>query len=189
MSNDDEDRPGLLRCGHPPNPSTPRRCAAARRLRAYDIRIARDGSWNYRVTPISRKPLVKLFSTVLNRDKEGRFWLETPQERGQIDVEDAPFIAVEIRATGHGISQILRFRTNLDHEIEAGASHPMRVVTDPAGGGPRPYVLVRDRLDALIVRSVYYELVELAVEGEGERAGAYAVWSGGVFFPLEPAEA
>lgn len=166
--------------------------AAARRpvdCGHYDIRIARDGSWHYRGTPISRKPLVKLFSTVLNHDKEGRFWLETPQERGQIDVEDAPFIAVEIRATGHGISQILRFRTNLDHEIEAGASHPMRVVTDPAGGGPRPYVLVRDRLDALIVRSVYYELVELAVEGEGERAGAYGVWSGGVFFPLEPAEA
>ena len=150
----------------------------------YDIRVARDGTWYYLGTLILRKRLVELFSSVLTRDHEGQFWLETPVERGRIDVEDAPFTAVEVRVEGAQSAQILKFRTNLDHEIAAGASNPLRVVTDPGTGQPRPYLLVRDRLEALILRPVFYELVELSIEGSGADAGILGVWSGGVFFAL-----
>ncbi len=155
----------------------------------YDIRIARDGTWYYLGSPILRKPLVKLFSSVLIRDDEGQFWLETPAERGRIDVDDAPFTAVEVRVEGPQSAQVLTFRTNLDHEIAAGASNPLRVVTDPATGEPRPYLTVRPGLEALVLRPVFYELVGLAVEGAGGDAGMLGVWSGGLFFVLGPAGA
>ncbi|HEY9556384.1 MAG TPA: DUF1285 domain-containing protein [Acidimicrobiales bacterium] len=158
---------------------------------AYDIRIARDGTWFHEGAPIGRKPLVKLFASVLWRDDGGGYWLRTPAERGRIEVEDAPFTAVELSVTGEGVSQILAFRTNLDDWVEADAAHPLRVAGDPAGGDISPYILVRDRLEALILRPVYYELAELAVAAADDGAAAterlghcLGVWSNGVFFPL-----
>src|SRR3546814_11191965 len=62
------------------------------------------------------------------------YWLRTPAERGRIEVEDAPFTAVELSVTGEGVSQTLAFRTNLDDWVEADAAHPLRVAEDPAGG-------------------------------------------------------
>lgn len=154
----------------------------------YDIRIGRDGTWYYLGTPILRKPLVKLFSSVLIRDHQGQYWLETPVERGRIDVEDAPFTAVDVRAEGTQSAQILKFRTNLDHEIAAGASNPLRVVTDPNTMEPRPYLTVRAGLEALILRPVFYALVDLAVDGADYAAGQLGVWSCGEFFPLGATE-
>ncbi len=148
---------------------------------AYDIRIARDGTWYYCGTPINRMGLVKLFARVLRRDASGNYWLITPAERGRIQVDDAPFTAVELSASGDGESQILSFRTNLDEVVEAGPAHPIRIAFAPETGEPSPYILVKDGLDALIVRSVYYELVERAVEQDG-RTG---VWSRATFFPLD----
>ncbi len=153
----------------------------------FDIRIARDGTWFYMGSPIARKALVKLFSSVLKRDDSGDFWLITPAERGRIQVDDAPFTAVECRPEGAGDGQVLRFRTNLDDWVEAGPRHPIRVEIASDTSEPRPYIEVRDRLDALIVRSVYYQLVELA---EVRRAGGdrgedvLGLWSKGAFFPL-----
>jgi hypothetical protein len=149
-----------------------------------DMRIDREGVWHYRGSPIGRKPLVRLFSTVLRREGDGTYWLVTPAERGRIVVEDAPFMAVALDASGAGRAQSLRFRTNVDDEVVAGKGHPIRVVHDPVTGEPRPYVLVRDRLEARIARPVYYELVALgACECLAGRSH-YGVWSGGVFFPL-----
>src|SRR3546814_7254349 len=88
------------------------------------------------------------------------YWLRTPAERGRIEVEDAPFTAVELSVMGEGVSQTLAFRTNLDDWVEADAAHPLRVAGDPAGGDISPYILVRDRLEALILRPVYYELAD-----------------------------
>jgi len=101
-----------------------------------------------------------------------------------VTVEDAPFTAVELAVQGEGPRQVLRFRTNVDHWVEAGPAHPLRVVTDPDSGAPRPYILVRDRLEALILRSVYYHLAELAVERRHEGANMLGVWSKETFFPL-----
>ena len=151
-----------------------------------DIRIARDGTWFYRGSPIGRKPLVRLFSTVLKRDAEGQYWLETPVERGRIEVEDAPFTAVELTAEGDGRDRTLTFRTNVDDMVIVDAAHPIRVEHDPETGEPSPYVRVRDELDALILRPVFYHLVELGEERPAEEGDGtlFGVWSRGAFFPL-----
>ncbi len=146
----------------------------------FSIRIARDGKWYYRGSLIERKPLVKLFSSVLKRDGQGQCWLETPMEKGRIDVDDAVFVAVEMAVSGAGRDQQLRFRTNLDRWVTAGADQPICVVTDLETQEPSPYVRVHENLDALIVRSVFYELVELGVM-QDQKLG---VWSGGVYFVL-----
>ncbi len=150
----------------------------------FDIRIARDGTWFYRGSPIGRKPLVKLFASVLRREADGEFWLVTPVERGRVTVEDAPFTAVELSVTRPGPDQVLRFRTNVDDWVEAGPEHPIRVALAPGSGEPSPYVLVRAGLEALLLRSVYYHLVELAVEAPQDETAALGVWSQGHFFPL-----
>jgi hypothetical protein len=150
----------------------------------FDIRIARDGTWHYRGSPIGRKSMVKLFASVLRRDERGDYWLVTPVERGRILVEDAPFTAVECEAAGRGRDQVLRFRTNVDEWIAAGADHPIRVAEDPVTGEPSPYILVRDSLEALIVRAVFYRLVERAVAHRQDGTDRLGLWSKGTFFPL-----
>jgi uncharacterized protein len=151
-----------------------------------NMRIAQDGTWFYHGSPIGRKPLVKLFSSVLRREADGTYWLVTPVERGRVVVEDAPFTAVELAVAGSGRSQALRFRTNLDEWVEAGPGRPIRLELGDERSGPRPYVLVRDGLEALILRPVFYELVALAVPGTAE-SQELGVWSQGAFFPLSKA--
>ena len=151
------------------------------------MRIARDGTWFYHGSPIGRKPLVKLFASVLRREPDGSFWLVTPVERGQVEVEDAPFTAVELAVEGGpGPGRVLRFRTNLDEWVEAGPDRPIRVEPGDARSGPRPYVLVREGLEALILRPVFYELVALA-EPKGADGQELGVWSQGAFFPMSAA--
>lgn len=150
---------------------------------AFDIRIGRDGTWYYQDSPIRRKSLCKLFSSVLRRDDGGNFYLVTPVEQGRIEVEDAPFTAVEVIADGAGADRTITFRTNLDHMVTADRTHPIRVVAD-ASGQPAPYVTVRDGLEALILRPQFYELVDLAEEREEDGVTVLGVWSAGVFFRL-----
>ena len=154
----------------------------------FDIRIARDGTWFHQGSPIVRKPLVRLFASVLRREADGAFWLVTPVERGRVIVDDAPFVAVELAARGSGSSQALRFRTNIGDWVEADAAHPIRVAHAPDSGEPSPYILVRDGLEALIARSAYYHLVELAVEREQGGETVLGVWSKETFFPLGRSE-
>ena len=149
-----------------------------------DMRIARDGTWFYHGSPFGRKPLVKLFASVLIRDEDGVHWLVTPVEKGRVAVDDAPFVAVALTVEGEGREQVLRFRTNLDDEVIADADHRIRVEIDPENGEPAPYVRVRGRLDALIARSVFYDLVALGVEREVAGETRFGVWSGGRFFVI-----
>ena len=151
---------------------------------AYDIRIARDGTWYHEGAPIRRIELAKLFATVLRRDEAGDYWLITPAERGRILVEDAPFVAVEMTARGEGEEQVLAFRTNLDEWAEAGPDHPIRVVHNPETGEPAPYVEVRKGLEARIQRSVFYELVDRAVPKGEDAEAEVGVWSNKTFFAL-----
>lgn len=155
---------------------------------AYDIRIARDGTWYHEGSPIRRVQLARLFASVLRRDETGDFWLITPAERGRIRVDDAPFVAVAMEVAGEGENQILTFRTNLDEEIRAGAEHPIRMAFDTATGEPSPYLHVRGEigngLEALIARAVYYDLVELGIERAGPAGTEIGVWSEGCFFIL-----
>src|SRR6266404_1533537 len=144
------------------------------------IRIARDGTWFYQGSPIARPPLVKLFASVLRREEDGEYWLVTPAERGRVGVDDVPFVAVAVRAEGAGRDQRLVFRSNLDEEAVADAAHPLSVVAEPGSGATIPYIPIRDRLEARILRPVFYHLVEFG-EQNGEQFG---VWSSGRFFPL-----
>jgi hypothetical protein len=150
----------------------------------YPFRIARDGTWYYHGTPIDRKELCKLFSSVLRRDAKGNFYIVTPAEQGRIEVEDAPFTAVEAIVTGEGRERTVTFRTNLDHMVTAGPAHPIRVEEDEATGEPSPYVLVRDGLEALILRPQFYELVDLCEEREEGGETVFGLWSDGMFFEL-----
>jgi uncharacterized protein len=151
--------------------------------------IRRDGSWLYQGSPINRKELVCLFASVLKRAEDGSWWLETPAERGRIEVEDAPFVAVELDWTGDDRQQVLSFRTNVDQVVTAGPDHPIRVAHDILTCEPTPYLLVRPgaghlAIEARINRATYYELVALSVtEWVGNRR-MLGVWSCGRFFPL-----
>ena len=150
-----------------------------------DMRIARDGTWCYMGTPIGRKPMVKLFSTIIRRDGDDYF-LITPVEKVGIKVDDAPFVAVALDVQGEGEQQVLRFITNVDDLIEAGPEHPVRVAIDPVTQEPSPYLRVRRNLEALIHRNVFYQLVELAQTRPIDGQLWFGVWSHGEFFPIAP---
>ncbi len=145
------------------------------------MRIARDGTWFHDGSPIGREAMVRLFSTILRREPDGGFVLVTPVEKLDIDVEDAPFQAVEMKSEGEGRDARLAFRLNTGDLVTAGAEHPIRFVAEPDGEGVRPYLTVRRGLEALVSRSVYYELAERAIGGDDAQPG---VWSDGAFFPL-----
>ena len=149
----------------------------------FDMRIARDGTWYYRGSPIGRLSLVKLFASVLRRDEDGGYSLVTPAERGRIAVDDVPFVVVEMTIKGAGPAQELIFRTNLDEIVTAGPEHPLRVETAP-NGEPAPYILVRKGLEARLARPVFYDLVELGIEEQVAGATEFGVWSRGMFFRL-----
>ena len=143
-----------------------------------DLRIRRDGAWIHEGTPIGRPALVRLFSTVLRRDQDG-YWLVTPVEKLQIEVEDAPFLAVGLDHDG----EVIRFATNVGDVIDAGPDHPIRVETR-ADGQPAPYVHVRGGLEALISRPVFYELVALSQPRPDPRGERLGVRSQGHWFDL-----
>ncbi len=149
-----------------------------------DMRITRDGTWFYHGSPIGRNSLVKLFAGVLGRDEAGDYWLETPAEKCRILVDDAPFVAVGMAVKGSGKDQKLEFRTNIDEIVIADLAHPIRVLTESVSGEPAPYVMVRDGLEALINRAVFYDLVDLGAKETVDGTAQFGVWSGGVFFAL-----
>ena len=145
-----------------------------------EMRIARDGIWFHQGSPIGRPAMVRLFSTILRRESDGSFVLVTPVEKLVIAVEDAPFVAVEVKSEGEGRARRLAFRLNTGDAVIAGPDHPLRFEA-----GPHPYLEVRAGLDALVARSVYYELAEWALAEASEPPG---LWSDGAFFALEPGQ-
>jgi uncharacterized protein len=152
-----------------------------------DMEIRADGSWFYMGTPIGREPLVRLFSTVLRKDEDGKTYLVTPVEKVGIRVVDAPFVAVEMSVTARDDMQILTFRTNTGDVIEAGAEHPMRFVVHGNNRELKPYLHVRGRLEALLTRALTYDLVEIGETVEMGSVPMFAVRSGGTIFPIMPA--
>lgn len=146
--------------------------------------IKADGTWMYQGSPIGRAALVKLFAGVLRRDSDGRHYLVTPAEKVDVHVEDAPFLAVEMQVDGHREGQQLTFRTNVDDIVRCGTELPLRFVEEARSGGLKPYVRVRGRLEALVTRAVYYDLVELAVPRTPDDPDRVGVWSGGRWWEL-----
>jgi uncharacterized protein len=153
-----------------------------------DMEIKADGTWFYMGTPIGRQPLVRLFSTVLRKDEDGRTYLVTPVEKIGIRVEDAHFLAVELNVSGEGDTQVMTFRTNVGDIVEASGDTPLRFAVSEDNGGLKPYLLVRGRLEALLARPVMYELVNYGEEIEIDGKSMFAVRSKGAVFPIMPAD-
>jgi uncharacterized protein len=149
-----------------------------------DMRIAADGTWFYMNSPIGRKPLMKLFASVLRYDEDGKYYLVTPVEKCGIQVDDAPLVAIRMTVEGEDQSQVIGFETNTDDVVTVDPAHPLRFATEAGTDGLKPYVLVRARLEALVSRALFYDLV---ARGRVED-GWFGVWSSGVFFPMQRAK-
>ncbi|AYJ86047.1 DUF1285 domain-containing protein [Sphingomonas paeninsulae] len=149
-----------------------------------DMRIARDGTWYHQGSPIGREAMVRLFSTILRREADGSYVLVTPGEKLDILVEDAPFVAVEVKSEGSGKHRKLAFRLNTGDFVVAGAENALRFETK--ADGPHPYLQVRGGMEALIARSVYYELANLALD-ETEDKEPVGLWSNGFYFAMSEA--
>ena len=150
-----------------------------------DMEIRADGQWFYMGTPIGRMPLVRLFSTVLRRDEDGKTYLVTPVEKVGIRVSDAPFLAVEMTVEGAGADQRLTFRTNLGDVVTADADHPLRFSTAP-DGGLKPYLLVRGRLEALATRALTQDIAALGEAIALDGVETFCLRSAGSVFPVMP---
>lgn len=151
-----------------------------------DMRIAADGTWSYKGSPITREALVRLFASVLRCDDDGRHYLVTPVEKVGITVDDAPFLAVELHADGFRENQMLTFRTGQGDVVAAGPGHALRFEVEDENDGLKPYILVRGRLEARLTRSLVYELVELGTINVIDGVEMFGLWSGGSFYPVMP---
>lgn len=149
-----------------------------------DMEIAADGTWFYMGTPIGRPALVKLFSSVLRKDEDGKTYLVTPVEKVGIRVADAPFLAVEMHVGARDGAQLLTFRTHVGDVVEAGEDHPLRFEIEPETMGVKPYVHVRGRLEALVTRAVMYDLIALGRHEVVAGTSMFVVHSGGRAFPV-----
>ena len=152
-----------------------------------DMRIGSDGTWYYLKTPIGRPALVKLFASVLKREGD-KYFLVTPVEKCGIAVDDAPFMAVEMRLEDGTAGRVLNFRTNVDDWVACGPDHALRFEPEPDTGGLKPYIHIRRDLWAKVTRALFYDLVELGEEREVEGQLMFGVVSGGAFFAMAPAE-
>ena len=147
-----------------------------------DMRIAADGTWFHAGSPIGRKELVQMFASILRREADGSHVLVTPVEKLDIDVDDAPFIAVDADCDGEGQGRRILFRLNTEDVVACGPDHGLDVQID-ADGCPRPYLHVRAGLMALVNRATFYRLADLALAEGHEPPG---LWSDGLFFPFMP---
>lgn len=151
-----------------------------------DMEIKRDGTWFYLGTPIGRKKLVELFSSVLRKDEDGKTYLVTPVEKVGIRVEDAPFLAVEMTQTHNESGPVLTFRTNVGDVVTADKNHPLRFEIEEASGGLKPYLHIRGRLEALINRAVMYDLVALGETIKINGTEMFCIRSSGEIFTIMP---
>lgn len=152
-----------------------------------DMRIAGDGTWFYLKTPIGRPALVKLFASVLKREGD-KYFLVTPVEKCGIEVDDAPFLAVELQVEQTSAGRVLNFRTNVDDWVACGPDHALRFEPETATGGLKPYLHVRRDLWAKVTRALFFDLVELGEEREVEGKAMFGVTSMGAFFAMAPAD-
>ena len=145
------------------------------------MRIARDGRWYYRGSPIDRPAMVRLFASVLRREPDGSHVLVTPAEKLSIDVEATAFRATQMTMDGAGKQRRIGLTLDSGDALIVGSKHPLTIVDTP--DGPSPRVAVRFGLEAELARPLYYELAEIAI-AEGHNVPG--VWSDGTFFPLMP---
>ena len=143
------------------------------RVGSIDICIDHEGQWFHEGTRFKRQSLVNLFAGIL-REEAGQYFLVTPAEKLRIEVEDVPFMAIDMDVRGKDVNTELLFTSNVGDYFVAGAEHPISMRDE------RPYIIARDNLAARITRNVYYRLVDCGVE----EAGALYVYSQGARYCL-----
>jgi len=148
-----------------------------------EVRITADGTWYHQGDPIKRPAMVRAFSSILRREKDNSYALVTPFQKLHIQVDDAPFVAVEVESEGGREDRKLAFRLNTDHLVVADELHKLSFPNDE--DDPRPYLHVRGGLEAVVARPVYYQLAEMAFE---DNLDPFGLWSHGAFFPIERPE-
>jgi len=153
------------------------------------LKIDTHGDWHYQNSVISRPALVQLFARVLRCEKDGKHYLVTPVEKVDVQVADAPFLAVEMQVDGRGPDQRLTFRTNIDDVIVADAEHPLLFREEAKSGGMKPYVRVRSRLYARLTRALYFELVDWFENTDAADPDQLSIMSSGVAFPVVDSDA
>ncbi len=141
-----------------------------------DIRIRNDGTWLHEGTVVRRQSIARVFSTILRREGD-HYFLVTPVEKLRIQVDDAPFLAVDFEASGEGQEQRIVFKTNMDDVVLLDDAHPLTIETTKSG--PRPYLLVRNGLNARLVTDVFYRLADLVDDPDGD---PLYLWSSGYRF-------
>ena len=152
-----------------------------------DMTISKSGKWYYMGSEIKRPAMVKLFSGILRLESDNSYYLVTPVEKVRIQVEDAPFVAVAItNEKSEGINTVT-FRTNLNDEIVLSKENPLSIEIKK-NDEPSPYITVRNNLRALISRSVFYELVDLAETISIDGVLYLAIKSQGEIFKIHKVE-
>ena len=138
--------------------------------------ITANGTWLHNGSAITRPAMVRAFASLLRREDDGRYVLVTPHYKQQIDVEDAPFLAVDVTAQDNALA----FRLNTDELVLAGPDHPLRA----AGTADLPaiYLGVRHGCEARLNRSTWLQLAELALAAGDD----LTVVSQGATFSLLP---
>ena len=126
-------------------------------IKKFPIKIKSNGEWLYQNSLIKKQVLIKLFAAVLIADGKGNFYLETPAEKGKIEVEDAPFVATDFNIKGLNKNQEIIFKTNIGEEIILSKKNPLFYKKYKKSF--IPYINIRKNINAKILRSVYYQLV------------------------------
>lgn len=148
-----------------------------------DIRIAADGSWYHQGRKFQRDSLVKLFAGILRREGD-KYFLVTPSEKLGIVVEDAPFVATLVEQIEDKGRQAIVFTTNTGERIAVDQDHGIRIDIDADTQQPRPYLQMYAGLEALISRSAFYDLINLADECQRDGIGYLTVTSLGASYNL-----
>lgn len=154
-----------------------------------DLVIRANGEWWNDGVRLTREPLIKLYSTVLWRevDDDGdRYYLKTPAEKIQIQVEDAPLLVIDVAQVEDDGQVFIRCTTKTGDVVIADAEHPivMRMSKCDGVAEMRPYIRIRRNLDALIHRNAFYHLIGWSDLEPTEEGEAMVLQSGQVRFIL-----
>ena len=123
-----------------------------------EMKIDREGNWFYQDSIIGRDKLKILFSRILKLE-EGKYFLVTPVEKVPVTVDLAPYMVVDYEVDSDHKNIILK--TNLDLSIPLDNDH--RLELKNIGDEQIPFVHVRNNIEGFISRSVYYSLIEIAL--------------------------
>ena len=123
-----------------------------------EMKIDREGNWFYQNSIIGRDKLKILFSRILKLE-EGKYFLVTPVEKVPVTVDLAPYMIVDYEVDSDHKNIILK--TNLDLSIPLDNDH--RLELKNIGDEHIPFVHVRNNIEGFISRSVYYSLIEIAL--------------------------